>query len=278
MTARLLRERPALGGNVVLARVHGNQREAGARVGNVAEAAVGSAVSVVDDCVRVATLGPEGLVGQRVGAHGVRGAAAGEVLAMVVVEVMVAVDHVKLRARAGSGELGLCRFEAVAYPRVTGALTILGEVTGNEDHVRLGCHDIGERLVEDVRALAEHLAVGVLRRGVVGAVAPELGRKEVDVAHHGEREPLGIGHPVLNGTGGIGGRCRDGGSPSHGYGQLQKAAARNAPIQASGSPGHMDSSLGVCGRSDRRVSPERDTTPRKTGNRKGLASICGAVS
>lgn len=105
MSARLLRERPVIGRNVVLAGVHGNQRKTGARVGNVAEAAVRGAVGIVDDRVRVAALCPEGLVGQRVGALCVCGNTGREVLAVVVVEVVVAVDHVEARIHAGGREL-----------------------------------------------------------------------------------------------------------------------------------------------------------------------------
>lgn len=106
-----------------------------------------------------------------------------EVLAVdAVVDVVVAINDANLHVPVGDVLDGAGR---VAQHRVhlvvAHVLAVLGEVAGDEDGVGLVDPHVLERLGEDVGALAEHLAVGVLGLDEVLALAEELVRHVVDV-------------------------------------------------------------------------------------------------
>lgn len=128
------------------------------------------------------------------------------------------------------GDLLLCPLEQVAHLLVAEVLAVLGEVAGDDDHVgRLLDHDL-EGAVQDVGALAEHLAVGVLGDLVRGVLRDEVGREVVHVAHDGERELLGVRGGRVGSARGGGQRARGGRGSAGGDDELQEAA----PVEGEG--------------------------------------------
>ena len=101
----------------------------------------------------------------------------------MIVEVVVAVDHVELSVHARRLKLLAGGIELLLDFLVAHALAIFGEVAGDDHHIGLSGDDIGQCLVENVRALAEHLTIGVLGRNVIFVIAVERRREIVNVAH-----------------------------------------------------------------------------------------------
>ena len=200
----------------------------------------------------------------------------------VVVDVVVAVDDADdaaLGAVAGGLE------QLGAHLVVADLLAVLGEVAGDEDGVRLVGAYVLERLVEDVGALAEELAVGVLRGVERVVLGEERVRHVVDVGENRDLHGVGVGRGgrgLLRRVGGLGvlgegpGECGGAGS---GERQAHEAATRDIRIEL----GHERPSFSFWGGrapanrhrpAERPDGPSMDARVHKSET--GLYEICNA--
>ena len=171
----------------VLARIHHDEREALRGSSDVGQASRARAVrGILHGAVVIAAIRPDLLERRRIGMLRRDRRTRGEVESIRIVDVVVSVDDEELRLHARRLQLlargGYLRMSLL----MTDQLAILRQVARNEDHIRLRRDDARERGVEDGGALLEHLAVGVLGGGVIGAVAPKSRREIVQVGHDGD--------------------------------------------------------------------------------------------
>ena len=119
----------------------------------------------------------------RVRARGRNGIAVGgvEVLAVLVAVVMVTRRDIDLQSR----QFLLQRLQLLRHSLMALQLTVLGEVAGNQEHIRGVLRHRFQHFVNDRIALREHFPVAVEVVGIVLPCADHARRKIMRVGHHG---------------------------------------------------------------------------------------------
>ena len=111
---------------------------------------------------------------------------------IIVVDIMIAVDDLKARFLSTRFKSRLRFQEKIVHLFVADILTIFGQIATHDNQIGLRLHNLAQRSAQDIRALAEHLAIGVLCALKIAVFAKERVRHIVDIRENGNLIFLGI--------------------------------------------------------------------------------------